>query len=119
MTAGKVQPQVMAGAKKVVFSTLAKEDSRIVVLGVNQETYDFSVQTRRKLATKAGNAAGLVRARDDSHTVVTGVNQETYDFSVTARLQPDTKAANAAGLVRGLVIGGFGKIMLKARPTPL
>ena len=77
------------------------------------------VKTRRKLATKAGNAAGLVRARDDSHTVVTGVNQETYDFSVTARLQPDTKAANAAGLVRGLVIGGFGKIMLKARPTPL
>ena len=61
MTAGKVQPQLKAGAKKVVFSTLAKEDSRIVVLGVNQETYDFSVQTRRKLATKAGNAAGLVR----------------------------------------------------------
>merc|ERR1712232_1207042 len=39
LTADKVEGHFAAGAKKVVFSAPAKDDSHTIVMGVNQDTY--------------------------------------------------------------------------------
>ena len=43
LTTEKTQPHLKAGAKKVAFSAPAKDDSHIVVMGVNQDTYGSSM----------------------------------------------------------------------------
>merc|ERR1711924_41107 len=43
LTAEKVAPHIAAGAKKIIFSAPAKDDSPTVVMGVNEETYDPSM----------------------------------------------------------------------------
>jgi len=41
LTAEKVQPHLKAGAKKIVFSAPAKDDSHTIVMGVNQDICDI------------------------------------------------------------------------------
>merc|ERR1719213_1155014 len=43
LTADKVAPHIAAGAKKIIFSAPAKDDSPTVVIGVNEEIYDPSM----------------------------------------------------------------------------
>ena len=43
LTLEKVQAHLTAGAKKIVFSAPAKDESPVIVMGVNQETYDPSM----------------------------------------------------------------------------
>merc|ERR1711972_674833 len=43
LTTEKVEPHVEAGAKKVIFSAPAKDDSHTIVMGVNEDTYDPSM----------------------------------------------------------------------------
>merc|ERR1719329_1175518 len=43
LTTEKVQPHLKAGAKKVVFSAPAKDDSHTIVMGVNEDTYKTSM----------------------------------------------------------------------------
>merc|ERR1712087_63177 len=43
LTTEKVQPHLAAGAKKVIFSAPAKDDSHTIVMGVNQDTYETSM----------------------------------------------------------------------------
>merc|ERR1711924_34139 len=43
LTCDKVAPHIAAGAKKIIFSAPAKDDSPTVVMGVNEETYDPSM----------------------------------------------------------------------------
>merc|ERR1711967_104698 len=40
LTEEKIQPHLKAGAKKIIFSAPAKDDSKVIVMGVNQEEYD-------------------------------------------------------------------------------
>merc|ERR1719163_1651981 len=39
LTTEKVAPHIAAGAKKVIFSAPAKDDSKVIVMGVNQDEY--------------------------------------------------------------------------------
>jgi glyceraldehyde 3-phosphate dehydrogenase len=43
LTTEKVEPHLEAGAKKIIFSAPAKDDSHTIVMGVNQDTYDPSM----------------------------------------------------------------------------
>ena len=44
LTTEKVQGHLKAGAKKVIFSAPAKDDSHTIVMGVNEDTYDPSME---------------------------------------------------------------------------
>jgi len=44
LTTEKVQGHLKAGAKKVIFSAPAKDDSHTIVMGVNQDTYKPSME---------------------------------------------------------------------------
>ncbi|CAK9038562.1 Glyceraldehyde-3-phosphate dehydrogenase, partial [Durusdinium trenchii] len=44
LTTDKVQGHLKAGAKKVIFSAPAKDDSHTIVMGVNEGTYDPSME---------------------------------------------------------------------------
>eukprot|EP00438_Fugacium_kawagutii_P033619 Skav216192 [mRNA] locus=scaffold1222:43027:51238:- [translate_table: standard] len=44
LTTEKVQGHLKAGAKKVIFSAPAKDDSHTIVMGVNEDTYDTSME---------------------------------------------------------------------------
>ena len=44
LTGEKVEAHFKAGAKKIIFSAPAKDDSPTVVMGVNQGTYDSSMK---------------------------------------------------------------------------
>merc|ERR1712113_152988 len=46
LTDEKIQPHLKAGAKKVVFSAPAKDDSHTIVMGVNQDTYKTDMAFR-------------------------------------------------------------------------
>merc|ERR1712050_582510 len=43
LTTEKVKPHLAGGAKKVIFSAPAKDDSPTIVMGVNEDTYDPSM----------------------------------------------------------------------------
>merc|ERR1712232_137329 len=43
LTTEKVKPHLAAGAKKVIFSAPAKDDSHTIVMGVNEDTYESSM----------------------------------------------------------------------------
>ena len=39
------QKHLKAGAKKVIFSALGKDDAHAIVMGVNEDTYETSMKT--------------------------------------------------------------------------
>merc|ERR1712056_127360 len=81
LTTEKIQPHLKAGAKKVVFSAPAKDDSHTVVMGVNQDTYDSSTTNGLAPVVKAVNDAfGIKRGLMTTVHAMTA-SQPTVDGS--------------------------------------
>merc|ERR1711992_363622 len=62
-----------AGAKKIVFSAPAKDDSHTVVMGVNQETYESSMQAVSCASCTTNGLAPLVKAINDKFGIKRGL----------------------------------------------
>mmetsp|Transcript_95643 Transcript_95643/g.298832 ORF Transcript_95643/g.298832 Transcript_95643/m.298832 type:complete len:421 (-) Transcript_95643:96-1358(-) len=73
LTTEKVQPHLKAGAKKVVFSAPAKDDSHTIVMGVNQETYDPSMECVSCASCTTNGLAPLVKAINDKFGIKRGL----------------------------------------------
>merc|ERR1719461_2460814 len=73
LTADKVQPHLKAGAKKIVFSAPAKDDSHTIVMGVNQETYDPSMECVSCASCTTNGLAPLVKAINDKFGIKRGL----------------------------------------------
>merc|ERR1719445_675458 len=73
LTTEKVQPHLKAGAKKVVFSAPAKDDSHTVVMGVNQETYDSSMTAVSCASCTTNGLAPMVKAIHDAFGIKRGL----------------------------------------------
>merc|ERR1719189_782852 len=73
LTTEKVQPHLKAGAKKVVFSAPAKDDSHTVVMGVNQETYESSMQAVSCASCTTNGLAPMVKAVNDAFGIKRGL----------------------------------------------
>merc|ERR1712018_436286 len=73
LTAEKVQPHLKAGAKKVVFSAPAKDDSHTIVMGVNQETYDPSMTCVSCASCTTNGLAPTVKAIHDKFGIKRGL----------------------------------------------
>jgi len=73
LTTEKVQAHLQAGAKKVVFSAPAKDDSHTIVMGVNQETYKTSMQAVSCASCTTNGLAPLVKAIHDKFGIKRGL----------------------------------------------
>merc|ERR1712063_66026 len=73
LTTKKVQPHLKAGAKKIVFSAPAKDDSHTVVMGVNQETYDSSMTAVSCASCTTNGLAPIVKAIHDAFGIKRGL----------------------------------------------
>ena len=76
LTTEKVQGHLKAGAKKVIFSAPAKDDSHTIVMGVNEDTYEPSMECvvrvlrllhHQRLGPSCACAAGEVGHQAWSH----------------------------------------------------
>merc|ERR1712037_487261 len=65
LTEEKIQSHLKAGAKKVVFSAPAKDDSHTVVMGVNQETYKSDMKCVSCASCTTNGLAPVVKAIHD------------------------------------------------------
>merc|ERR1712070_1341407 len=62
LTAEKCAPHIAAGAKKVIFSAPAKDDSPTVVMGVNQEDYTSDMKFVSCASCTTNGLAPMVKA---------------------------------------------------------
>merc|ERR1712151_365756 len=73
LTTEKMGPHLKAGAKKVVFSAPAKDDSHTVVMGVNQETYTSDMQAVSCASCTTNGLAPMVKAVNDAFGIKRGL----------------------------------------------
>merc|ERR1712060_979298 len=69
----KIAPHLKAGAKKVVFSAPAKDDSHTVVMGVNQDTYKSSMNAVSCASCTTNGLAPVVKAINDAFGIKRGL----------------------------------------------
>jgi len=73
LTTEKVQAHLKAGAKKVVFSAPAKDDSHTIVMGVNEETYKPEMQCVSCASCTTNGLAPMVKAINDAFGIKRGL----------------------------------------------
>merc|ERR1719428_2373154 len=73
LTTEKVQPHLKAGAKKVVFSAPAKDDSHTIVMGVNEDTYESSMTAVSCASCTTNGLAPVVKAINDAFGIKRGL----------------------------------------------
>merc|ERR1712210_296773 len=73
LTEEKIQSHLKAGAKKVVFSAPAKDDSHTVVMGVNQETYKSDMKCVSCASCTTNGLAPVVKAIHDGFGIKRGL----------------------------------------------
>merc|ERR1711981_856419 len=72
-TTEKIAPHLKAGAKKVVFSAPAKDDSHTVVMGVNQDTYKSDMTAVSCASCTTNGLAPMVKAVNDAFGIKRGL----------------------------------------------
>merc|ERR1712040_10635 len=73
LTAEKVKPHLAGGAKKVVFSAPAKDDSHTIVMGVNQDTYKTDMNCVSCASCTTNGLAPMVKAVNDAFGIKRGL----------------------------------------------
>merc|ERR1719150_1781434 len=91
LTTEKVQPHLKAGAKKVVFSAPAKDDSHTIVMGVNQETYESSMTAVSCASCTTNGLAPMVKAVHDAFGIKRGLMTTVHAMTAS---QPTVDGAS-------------------------
>jgi len=91
LTAEKVQPHLKAGAKKIVFSAPAKDDSHTIVMGVNQDTYDPSMTCVSCASCTTNGLAPAVKAVHDAFGIKRGLMTTIHAMTAS---QPTVDSAS-------------------------
>jgi len=73
LTTDSVQAHLKAGAKKVIFSAPAKDDSHTVVMGVNEETYESSMTAVSCASCTTNGLAPAVKVLQDAYGIKRGL----------------------------------------------
>merc|ERR1719408_1145600 len=85
LTEEKIQPHLKAGAKKVIFSAPAKDDSKVIVMGVNQEEYDGQDAVSCASCTTNG-LAPMVKAINDESGISMGLMTTVHAMTATQKV---------------------------------
>merc|ERR550525_277657 len=91
LTTEKVEPHLKAGAKKVVFSAPAKDDSHTVVMGVNQETYESSMTCVSCASCTTNGLAPAAKAVHDAFGIKRGLMTTIHAMTAS---QPTVDSAS-------------------------
>jgi glyceraldehyde 3-phosphate dehydrogenase len=91
LTTEKIQPHLKAGAKKVVFSAPAKDDSHTIVMGVNEETYQPSMEAISCASCTTNGLAPLVKAINDAFGIKRGLMTTVHAMTAS---QPTVDGAS-------------------------
>merc|ERR1711920_985545 len=96
-------PHLKAGAKKVVFSAPAKEDSHTVVMGVNQETYESSMSCVSCASCTTNGLAPTVKAIHDKFSIKRGLMTTIHAMTAS---QPTVDGSSKKDWRGGLAASG-------------
>lgn len=91
LTAEKVKGHHEAGAKKVIFSAPAKDDSHTIVMGVNQDTYDPSMKDVSCASCTTNGLAPVVKAVHDAYGIKRGLMTTVHAMTAS---QPTVDSAS-------------------------
>merc|ERR1712014_450673 len=91
LTTEKVKPHLAAGAKKVVFSAPAKDDSHTIVMGVNQDSYDPSMTAVSCASCTTNGLAPMVKAINDAFGIKRGLMTTVHAMTAS---QPTVDGAS-------------------------
>merc|ERR1712070_877196 len=83
LTAEKCAPHIAAGAKKVIFSAPAKDDSPTVVMGVNQEDYTSDMKFVSCASCTTNGLAPMVKAVHDKFGIAEGLMTTVHAMTAT------------------------------------
>eukprot|EP00629_Pelagomonadales_sp_RCC1024_P012211 CAMPEP_0119266034 /NCGR_PEP_ID=MMETSP1329-20130426/4638_1 /TAXON_ID=114041 /ORGANISM="Genus nov. species nov., Strain RCC1024" /LENGTH=375 /DNA_ID=CAMNT_0007265895 /DNA_START=523 /DNA_END=1650 /DNA_ORIENTATION=+ len=86
LTADKVAPHIAAGAKKIIFSAPAKDDSPTVVMGVNEGIYDPSMTAVSCASCTTNGLAPMVKAINDAYTIEEGLMTTVHAMTATQKV---------------------------------
>jgi len=83
LTKEKAQAIIDGGAKKVIYSAPAKDDSQTIVMGVNQEEYDGSENFISCASCTTNGLAPMVKAVNDAFTIEEALMTTVHAMTAT------------------------------------
>jgi len=83
LTKEKAQAIIDSGAKKVIYSAPAKDDSQTIVMGVNQETYDGSEDFISCASCTTNGLAPMVKAVHDEFVIEEALMTTVHAMTAT------------------------------------
>ncbi|CAM9960957.1 unnamed protein product [Phaeothamnion confervicola] len=83
LTADKCAAHIKAGAKKLVFSAPAKDDTHTIVMGVNQETYDPKMQFVSCASCTTNGLAPMVKVINDNFVIKEALMTTVHAMTAT------------------------------------
>ncbi|CAM9714877.1 unnamed protein product, partial [Discosporangium mesarthrocarpum] len=97
LTEEKVQPHLKAGAKKIVFSAPAKDDSHTIVMGVNEETYDPSMNLVSCASCTTNGLAPTVKVINDNFGIKEALMTTVHAMTATQMVVDGTSKKDWRG----------------------
>merc|ERR1711965_1274485 len=86
LTAEKVEAHFKAGAKKIVFSAPAKDDSHTIVMGVNQDSYESSMDAVSCASCTTNGLAPMVKAINDAYGIEEALMTTVHAMTATQKV---------------------------------
>merc|ERR1719261_1949691 len=86
LTDEKIQPHIEAGAKKVIFSAPAKDDSKVIVMGVNQDEYETSSNAVSCASCTTNGLAPMVKAINDAYGIEEALMTTVHAMTATQKV---------------------------------
>jgi glyceraldehyde 3-phosphate dehydrogenase len=83
LTAESAQAHIDAGAKKVIFSAPAKDESPTIVMGVNQDTYSPNMKFVSCASCTTNGLAPLVKIVDDAYGIEEALMTTVHSMTST------------------------------------
>lgn len=94
LTTEKVQGHLKVGAKKVIFSAPAKDDSHTIVMGVNEDTYDPSMECVSCASCTTNGLAPAVRVLQEKWGIKRGLMTTRHSFVSSSKISRYTGTCN-------------------------
>merc|ERR1711965_752552 len=86
LTDEKIQPHLAGGAQKVIFSAPAKDDSKVIVMGVNQDEYETSMNAVSCASCTTNGLAPMVKAINDAYGIEEALMTTVHAMTATQKV---------------------------------
>jgi glyceraldehyde 3-phosphate dehydrogenase len=97
LTKEKVAPHLAAGAKKIVFSAPAKDDSKVCVMGVNQNEYESSMTEVSCASCTTNGLAPTVKVINDAFGIKEALMTTVHAMTATQMVVDGTSKKDWRG----------------------